>query len=176
MAIENIQDEQKVEQLYEQYRFLMYNRAYLILHDSQLAEDAVSQSFEKIIRVLHRIEEVNSSRTKNFLVIICENTAKDIYQKRLKFNLCDDFVEEEIAAVSEDPLDIYVDSESVKRIKRALKNLKPIYRDVILLKAAHNLTNEEIVKLLNIPQETVKKRLYRGKIILSRNLQKEELK
>ena len=49
MVIENKDDRLKVERLYYKYRNLMYKEAYEILEDTYLAEDAVAESFIRII-------------------------------------------------------------------------------------------------------------------------------
>ena len=55
LLIENENDRLKAERLYEQYRYLMYSEANKILKDKHLAEDAVQQSFMKIIVPEHEI-------------------------------------------------------------------------------------------------------------------------
>lgn len=166
----------KIERLYEQYRSLMYSEAYKILQDRRLAEDAVQQSFIKIINNLHKIDENNCPRTRNFMVIICVNVAKTIYNKSLYLNKHDCTIKDidaDTADVCNDPLDILVDKDSVNQITRAIESLSAIYRDAILLKYAYGYSREEISKLLDCPEETVKKRLTRARKMLSNVLEKE---
>lgn len=179
LLIENEYDLLKAEHLYEQYRNLMYSEAKKILQDERLAEDAVQQSFIKIINNLHKIDENNCRRTRNFMVTICVNVAKSMYKKSLYLNKQDDMVEDidaDTADPGNDPLDILIDKDSVKQITKAIDALKPIYRDVILLKRAYKYSREEIAELLEIPERTVKKRLERARRQLSQVLEKEELK
>jgi len=177
LQIENPDNRLKAERLYEKYRYLMYSEAYKILHDERLAEDAVQQSFIKIINNLHKIDENNCPRTRNFMVIICVNVAKSMCKKRLYLNKRDDLTDDmdaaEITDTGNDPLDILVDKDSVKQIARAIEALNPIYRDVLLLKRAYGYGPKEIAGLLEIPEETVKKRLARARKALSRVLEKE---
>lgn len=154
----------------------MFRQAEKILNDKYLSEDAVHQAFIRIIKNLHKIDENNCPRTRNFLVIICVNVAKDIYRERLYLNKSGDAIEEledKMQEISNDPLDIIVDREIIHRLKDAIKNLNPIYRDVVLLKQSYNCTNEEICDLLRISPETLKKRLYRAKKMLTQILEKE---
>lgn len=175
----NENDRSKAERLYEQYRYLMYSEAYKILQDKHLAEDAVQQSFIKIINNLHKIDENNCPRTRNFMVIICVNVAKSIYNKSVHLNKQDIALQDadaDTAGTGNDPLDILVDKDSVKQITKAIEALNPIYRDVLLLKRTYECSREEITELLEIPEETVKKRLARGRKMLSQVLEKEGLK
>ena len=77
----------------------------------------------------------------------------------------------DMADTGNDPLDILVDKDSVKQIIKAIEALNPIYRDVLLLKQAHGYSLKEIAELLEIPEETIKKRLSRARKMLSRVLE-----
>lgn len=174
LFVENENDRNKTERLYKQYKYLIFSEANKILQDKHLAEDAVHQSFIKIINNLHKIDENNCPRTRNFLVIICVNVAKSIYNKSLYLNKQDYMVEDfdaDMADTGNDPLDILVDKDSVKQIIKAIEALNPIYRDVLLLKQAHGYSLKEIAELLEIPEETIKKRLSRARKMLSRVLE-----
>ncbi len=169
----------KAERLYEKYRCLMFSEAYKILQDKQHAEDAVQQSFIKIIKNMHKIDENNCPRTRNFMVIICVNVAKSIYNKSLYLNKHDYTVENmdaDIADTGNDPLDILVDKDSVKQVTKAIEALSPIYRDILLLKRAYGYSQKEIAELMELPEETVKKRLARARKMLSQVLERESIK
>lgn len=166
----------KAERLYHDYRRLMYQAAYEILQDHALSEDAVSESFVRIMKNLHKIEEENCPRTRSFLVIICRNVAKDIYKTRGCLPLEEEQMEKQIGREerSRNPEDILISKESIERMTKAIQQLEPIYRDVFLLKRVHGFSREEIAELFHISVETVKKRLSRAKDKIIENMQKEE--
>lgn len=85
-VLETPEEQSKFEELYNQYRKLMYLCAKEILKDDALAEDAVQDAFLKIIYNFHKIGEVNCNRTrtKRFVVIVVENISIDIYRKERK--------------------------------------------------------------------------------------------
>lgn len=173
MAIENKEDAIKIECLYDKYKYLMFKIANDILNNYNDAEDAVHQSFVKIINNLHNITLDDSTKTKNLFAIICSNTAKDIYKKRKKVIEFDEL--DDIEADGTDPENIVINKESVNRIADAIKNLPEIYRDVMLLKFAYGYSTAEIADLLNISQETAKKRITRGKGKVMQILGKEKI-
>ena len=72
-TIENFSDRFKIERLYMCYRNLMYKEALEIVQNPHSAEDAVSESF---VRIIKKIDEQNRPKTRSFLVIICRNVAK----------------------------------------------------------------------------------------------------
>uniref|UniRef100_UPI00237B055B RNA polymerase sigma factor n=1 Tax=Clostridioides difficile TaxID=1496 RepID=UPI00237B055B len=65
----------------------------LILKDDHLSEDAVHNAFLRIIKNIDKIDEVDSPRTKAFIVIIVERIAIDFYRKRKREKVSD--IEEE---------------------------------------------------------------------------------
>ena len=58
LAIENDDDRTFMIQLYIDYRWFMYNIAYEIIQDSQIAEDMVSQAVCELIDALDDIRKL----------------------------------------------------------------------------------------------------------------------
>ena len=56
MMIDNSDDKVKFEKVYKNYKNIMLNRAYEIVKERQLAEDAVHNAFLKIINNLPKIK------------------------------------------------------------------------------------------------------------------------
>lgn len=171
----------KIERLYDKYKALMFREANIILNDACLAEDAVHQSFIKIMNNLDKIDENAERRTRNFLVIICRHAALDLYKKRLYLNRNPDNSnfefedeEEEIQIDYAEPSQIIIDKETVARVSKEIDKLPPIYKDVLLLEKLHNNTKEEIAELLGIKYETVRKRSLRARKMLAEALEREE--
>ena len=130
-----------------------------------------STSFIKIIRNLDKIEKINSKKTKSFISIIVKNTAIDVYRKNLsnkvEVELDDNFI------FPSDELE-EVEIEGLNNIEISIMKLTEIYKEVFLLKYSHELENNEIAKLLNIKESTVRVRLARGKEKLEFILNKME--
>ena len=161
LILENDDDRLKVEKLYEEYRKLLYKVAYNILKDKYAAEDAVQQTFIRIIDNLHKVDEKDCRKTKNFLVIICRNIALNLYNKR-SFLDSDEFKND--LHVSDSGVDsIVVNKESLNHLLELICTLKPIYQEVLLLRFMHDYSIAEISSLLNIDSKTVQKRIERGR-------------
>lgn len=178
MDIKSDDDREKVIRLYANYKNLMYSEANNILKDHHLAEDAVHDSFVKVIKYLHKIDESNVPRTRNYLVIICRNTAKDILRKTLPLNNDENTSDEisfEEAGRKSDTLDIVLHKESVRELAKAIEDLPEIYRDVFILRRVEGHSREEIAQILNISVEAVKKRLTRAKQIIIRHMNRREI-
>ena len=168
----------RLERIYEKYRAIMYREAYNILHDVNDAEDAVQQSFLKLINYMDRIKEEEAGMTCNFLKIVVRNIAIDIYKKRLYLNNREDAVDildETTTGYSAEVSDLVIDRESVERISKQIEKLPEIYRDVLLLEKVYGYSREETIKILGTNYETIKKRMTRGKNKLLEALKKEGL-
>ena len=153
--------ESTFEYVYEKYKRLLWRRAYDILKDYALAEDAVSEAFIRVYRHFHRIVDPDSGQTAAFLVTIVRNVAINLYHKKNRnlptdmndFEQVSDFdLEETIAAKDEA-------AHAVKLIGRLNEDLKAVF----LLKYAHDLPHKEIGRLLDITENNVTVRLFRAK-------------
>ena len=70
--IETPLEKSKFEQLYHQYRALMFHVANGILHNDRDAEDAVHNAFVSIAENISKIEDPNCPKTKGYIVTIVE--------------------------------------------------------------------------------------------------------
>lgn len=161
----------KVEKLYYTYRNTMYEEAYNVLNDQSLAEDAVSEAFVRIIKNLDKISLEESSRTRNFLAIVCRNVAIDIYNKRKREIITAD--ESDFVSPCT-PEDFVIDSESVNKIMDIVNAMNPIYKDTLILSRVYNMSRGDIASIFGISPESVTKRLQRAKAEIRKQLAKEE--
>ena len=76
-TIETEEDKSKFEDIYREYRGLMYYVAYKRLHHEQDAEDAVHYAFMKIAENIKIIDPV-SPKTKQLVVTIVDNRVTDM--------------------------------------------------------------------------------------------------
>lgn len=182
VEIEETAEAEIIEKLYNDYKTVMYKEAYRILKDVGLAEDAVHQSFVKIIKNLPKMNIKDENKTRNLLLIIARNTAIDIYKNRLYLNQNSNSLDFELDEEDSGPIDfvepskVVIDRETINIVVEAIKKLPEIYRDVLLLEKVHGNTKEEIAELLNISYETTKKRSLRARKMLAESLEREELK
>lgn len=169
MMIDSEEDKCKFEVLYKKYRNLMFAEAKKVLKDNYLAEDAVHDSFVKIINNFEGISSVESKKTKNFVMVITKNTVCDAYRKKVNS------MKREIPADEDEDSDIYIydkgkDLSDIlctdNKVLNVIRNLPMKYKEVYLLKFVNGYNNREIAKILNISEETVRQRISRGRNII----------
>jgi len=161
----------KATQIWTEYHGLMIYTARKILNESAV-DDAVSESFIKIIRNLDKILEISSYQTKSYIVNIVRNTSLDILRKskRNEVENLDDMAET-ISDVNVDVLGSLVSKEGHEAIKSAIKSLPDQLKDVVFLSLVHGHNHSEIAELLNITEAASKMRLHRAKSEIKKRLE-----
>ncbi len=161
--IENESEQQKFEQIYREYKNLMFYCANQKLHDEHLAEDAVNISFLHLARNMNMVEDAVSLKTKRLMVTIVERTAINLYRKRHKeLNRNISMDEAEHIAVSV--------IESDDTVAQAILKLPLEYRQAIILKYSQGYNTREIAAILDCSIAKTEKLLSRGKRKLEKML------
>ncbi|MCL2378815.1 MAG: RNA polymerase sigma factor [Defluviitaleaceae bacterium] len=153
----------KLVRLYEEYYSLMMSVAIKILKDHALSEDAVADSFEKLLRHIHKIGDVTCYKTKAFVVITVKNTALDMLKKMKRIAPDSEDMLDEIADYNPDILSAIVSQEGHGHIVNIIDALTPALRDVAVLSLLHGLSSIEISKLLGLSDSTARMRLSRAR-------------
>lgn len=169
-------DEEKsiFENLYNEYKGLMLKVAYDILGDYDLANDALHTAFLKIVTHLQKINSLSCRKTKAYLVIVIENVAKDMYNKRKKQAYVQ--IENLEYELSNEP-NVEEDIERKAQIQMLFEKIKllpEIYSEVLTLSYSQDLTIKQIAKVLEIKEATARKRLERAKIKLAHLITNDE--
>lgn len=70
MMVDTPEEKRKFVILYENYRYLMLKVAVDILHDYQLAEDAVQEAFVRVAKHMENVGQPEETATKRYLIMI----------------------------------------------------------------------------------------------------------
>jgi len=170
--LETPEEKQQLTALYERYYKLMLNIAYDILHNGEDAEDAVQQTFLKLMPNLKKISDVTCHQTRNYLVIMVRRVCIDMYNEKKKIVQIpyEDLSEDEAGATEGDLVEQMEFSELLRRVK----SLPDIYGDVLYLMYCEDFSVKEIADSLEISVSAVKKRLERAREQLKAILLAEE--
>ncbi|MDF2504997.1 MAG: polymerase subunit sigma-24 [Clostridiaceae bacterium] len=170
--IDTEEEKNKFEQIYYQYKQLLFYVANKILNDEYLSEDAVHETFIKIAENIRNISEAICPQTKSYIVIIVRNISLNILKKQKSYLDIDEYSE----IISDDYSleDEVLSKYSFNLIVEEISNLPVTYKDVLYLTYVEGLSTKEIARLINIENEAVKKRLQRGRKILLENIRKRD--
>lgn len=165
----NRKENDKLILLYEHYRKLMFYVANQVLNDEYLAEDALQQSFIKIIGKMDQIDDIYSSKTRNYIVSIIRNYSIDLFNKRKK----------ELSIPLEAVANTLVDDVSWQNnswghLAEAVDKIRVSDQEILALKYVHEYSIPAIASIHNISEATVRKRLERARNKLRIKLQGEK--
>jgi len=149
------------EQVVRQYEKPIYGYIFSLVGHRQDAEDITQAVFIKLYKNLGHIEL--DKNFKNWLYKIATNTAYDwlrTKQKNPELFIIDD-EENEFETIDEHAT--YLTIEANVDLEKAFKNIKPIYKQAILLFYYEGFSYEEIAAILALPLNTVKTHLRRAK-------------
>lgn len=144
-------------QIYERWQGDLYKYALYILGNRYDAEDVVSECFIEAFRGLKNLREPAAFKGWIFkiLSIRCKRRIGEFIRARNTLNV-DDF----LLLPSDSPA---LDETSVENVQllKALGEIKPDERMILILSALHGYTTKEIAAILGRPHGTVSARLHR---------------
>ena len=162
--IETPLEKSKFEQLYHQYRALMFHVANGILHNDRDAEDAVHNAFVSIAENISKIEDPNCPKTKGYIVTIVERKAIDLYRRKQRRN---------VISIDEVNLGIQPELSGGVVIGQCFGKLPDRYRHVLMLKFRYGYDTREIAKLMGISEANAAKLIQRAKQQLEKLCEEE---
>ena len=146
-----------------------------MVRDRPTAEDLVQEAFVKAFRHLRRFDP--SRKLSSWLFKIAHNTAIDHLRRRRPdfVPLADEVDEEQPGAVLAAPETRAPDEQVLGRglagvLEGALGDLRPAYREVLVLRFQEGLAYQEIAEVTGLALNTVKVHLHRARKHLARAL------
>lgn len=159
----------ELEALVRQHAKFVYQVAYLLLRNHHDAEDSTQETFMRVWRYRKRLPEARD--LKAWLARIAWRVALDRRKKAAEISLAD---------AAEAVFKLYAAGESAEKIAGAkqmavlldqlIATLPGKLRDPMLLSLDQELTQAEIGRVLNIPESSVRTRLFRARQMLRQKL------
>ncbi|KGR85484.1 RNA polymerase sigma factor [Lysinibacillus odysseyi] len=136
----------------EVFRFLISKGA-----AKEDAEDIIQNTFYKVYTMIDALEESN---LRAWFYRVALNEFIDLKRKKHTQHLTLSMeLQEKLADVS-NPIEKILQQDEIISL---LKNVKPTYQEIFILKYYYDLSYEEIGELLQLQVENVKKKLYRAR-------------
>ena len=162
-------DREQFERLYYKYNRIMYKVAMDILHNHELAEDALSTAFLNISKNFSDISSFPSAKIKNYCVIVIRNAATDILRKEKRFITDYEAEYTEIADVE----NIETISD-YNLLKKAIASLSEKEQEILYLRCVMNMSFREIGNILNIKEGTARQRMTEARNSLMKKIKGED--
>jgi len=162
-------------EIVSQYSRRVYSLAYRFVSHHEAAEDLTQEVFLRIYRTLDQYDP-KAGNLSNWLMRVARNLIIDDWRKRGRTptETSDDLTSHEYHLQSrvESPQRLVERRELSEQIQAAIDKLSPELRTCIILRDLEELSYQEIVDLLKIPEGTVKSRINRGRIELAKILRR----
>ena len=164
------------EEIVSTYSRRIYNLAYRFTSRSDAAEDLTQEVFVRVYRSLDQYDPKQGD-LQNWLMRLARNLIIDDYRRRQRTpqdTHADD--------LEDHTYHLHTAGNSVQRemerhelgvqVQAGIDKLSPDLRTCVILRDIEELSYQEIVELLQIPEGTVKSRINRGRIELAKILRR----
>jgi RNA polymerase sigma-70 factor (ECF subfamily) len=164
------------EEIVQTYSRRIYNLAYRFTSKADAAEDLTQDVF---IRVYRSLDQYNPKQgdLQNWLMRLARNLIIDDYRKRQRApqdEAADDLEDHKyyLRAAGGTVQREMERRELGAQVQAGIDKLSPDLRTCVILRDIEELSYQEIVDLLKIPEGTVKSRINRGRIELAKILRR----
>jgi RNA polymerase sigma-70 factor (ECF subfamily) len=147
-------DRHAFDTLVDRYEGPLFSAAYRITGSVEDAMDATQSAFVNAYEKLHTFDP--SYRFFSWIYRIAVNQSLNLVSRRKNQTE----IEDDSVVENRGPAEAFDTTEIRGQLKRALLDLEPHYRTVIVLKHLEGFSYREISELLEIPEKTVKSRLF----------------
>lgn len=153
-------DTKAFESIIDRYQKKILNIAYRMVYDYEDAKDITQTVFVKVFKKLNTYNP--KYEFFNWIYRIAVNESLNyLNQRKRVVTLANDYKSED-----KTPDEIFENTELNQNIQHAFMSLKPEHRTIVILKHFHDLSYKEISKILDIPEKTVKSRLFSARQML----------
>jgi len=164
------------EEIVDSFSKRIYNLAYRFTSRPDRAEDLTQDVFVRLYRSLDQFD-AKQGDLPNWLMRMARNLVIDDYRRRQRApydNDADDVLDHTYHLIStESSVQERIESSELGELVQAgIDKLAPDLRTCVILRDIEELSYQEIVELLEIPEGTVKSRINRGRIELARILRR----
>jgi RNA polymerase sigma-70 factor, ECF subfamily len=162
-----------VETLVASHTRLVFRIAYSILRNYHDAEDAAQECFLRVLKHRDRLGTIRNPKT--WLARVAWTIALDKrHSARVATSLQDDSLGEPLLETLTDPAPAADDQLAQRQMQRLLERLiaglPDALRQPLELATVQELNSAEIGEVMNIPEASVRTRLYRARIQLKEKL------
>lgn len=162
--------DKELERLMNSYGDDVLRIAYIYLKDKYLAEDVFQEVFIKIYKNFSKFGEKSSEKT--WIMSITMNTCRDILRNSWfkKVFMLNDTDTTSLVDSYVDIDDKVIDKIQYEKLLNEVMNLPHKYKEPILLYYYEELSTADISKILEVPEGTIRNRLFRARKILKFNI------
>ncbi len=171
LTIENDGERQTAEQIWKRHKSRMYIIARKILNSDSDAEDAVMDAVRNIMRNIKKFVDLTEIDTICLITIYVKHAAFKIYDRNKEFfeHMMDSEIIHKVSEII-DIEEIVITKDKYEALSKELQKMSGIYSYPFILRYHFQFSIKEISSMLDLKEDTVKKRLYRAKQMLLKSI------
>ena len=166
------QDHEAFGRLIDRHAAVIVNLAYRMVGNRAEAEDLAQETFLSAFKALSTFRA--DSKFSTWLYRIASNKCKDWLRVKRPGQAQQDVDVEEMldvhVAEERTPEQLLSQQQVALELEQAIQRLPPLYREAFILKHVEGLSYEEMQEILGVNGDTLKMRVYKGRVQLSREL------
>jgi RNA polymerase sigma factor (sigma-70 family) len=156
---------ENVEKAIESHKHQIFTFAYRFLGDRAEAEDVTQ---EVLVRLWKHHATLDHGRVKAWLIRVTRNACLDVTRQRKRRRAIGDHGGHQnaidiVASDGPHPESALVLSQVGRQVKDALDDLAEPYKTIVVLREIQGMTYEEVSQVLEMPLNTIKVYLHRGR-------------
>ena len=173
VALHRYGDEGAFEAIYDRFEEMVYRLALRMSGDPEEAADCAQEVFLRVHRHLRSFRGQSSLKTWVFRIAIncCRSRLKRRSRKRRVFVSVHEERIDSFEDGRRDPEERALERDMARRLERLLVQVKPHYREAVVLRDLQGLSYREIATVLRVRVGTVRSRIARGREQLRRLLE-----
>jgi RNA polymerase sigma-70 factor (ECF subfamily) len=164
-------DEAAYEALIERFQHPVYSLVYRLMSDPADSGDVVQEVFLKVFRSVGSFRGQSSLKTWIYRIAVNEaSNHRRWFSRRRGQEVGLDAEQPDGRTLNQvlpdpgpNPFELVVDQEMYSSIEAALQQIRPVFREAVVLRDVEGLSYEEIAEILRVSLGTVKSRILRGR-------------
>jgi len=157
-------EENLLESAVREHAQLVYRIAYSVLRNSSEAEDAVQDTFLRVLRYGNKAARVQDQ--KAWLARIAWRVAVERRSKLVHSSARDEAATADLASTTDSPDRVLMDKERRETLDRFIAALPEQLRDPLILATIEELSPREVGSVIGISEAAVRSRAFRARQIL----------
>ena len=149
-----------VNDIFAEHHLPLYRVSFQILRSHSDAEDALSQTFIKIMNNIDKVKKIPRHEILPFCIVIIKNASFDILRKKNKL-ITIDYLEVIEEFSSETAEETFFENHNKEVLLRLIDKLSSDERFLLELRFGENMSYKEIESIMNITEATARKRVQR---------------
>lgn len=159
LGVTSEEEKNLINEIFSRLNAQMYNVSYKVLRNKHDVEEALSETFLKVMQNIDKISALPHSQIEPYCVRILKNETINIIRKRDKIIFIEDM--DYIIDYDKEQYDIedeFLKSADIERLQSCINRLSDDEQDFIHLRFAEERGLRDIAEFFDITEEAAKKR------------------